>query len=732
MEKEESIKESSSNSSKKDIIEEISKNKDVSVVSNVSNVSNVKTDIKDKKDNGQDIVQAYSGKLLSRIMQLLRDRQNLSYKEIGDILETSKDTITKTMLRDIENFEEAGRIINVISWKLSKIGLKKLEENEDVRKTIENLFSKRKEVIDNSLRLKKEDEQLSQDILRAIKPDFEEKIIYVSFEAILEENPNFGEKLLNDPQTFIKLLQDASESVFDKRYIIRMKNLPKSCQHNIQDLRVEHLGKLITISARSMYLSQARTITECIRFECPNCGSIISIDQNEDTIREPSRCPCGWKGEFKVLSEDKQNLAHVILEDLQENTDNPNTQRVKALLKGDLTELHKIAIFTPGNEIKATGILKEVPIYIRGRISRQSTMIFEVNHAEMFEPEVDIEKFKPEDIKKIEEVASEVDSLGLSVINTSFAPSVFGYEAIKNAIIFQLCGRRNNHKMNEVRNKMNVLLIGDPGLSKSILGKFAIEITPGGRRASGGGSSAVGITASLIKEEDGNYAVAPGAMVLAKEEFFLDELNNLSDEDKPKLQEGMSEQVVSVDKASLHVKLPVTTGILAAANPIHGIFRKNESYMSQFNIPPAILNRFDVIFMMRDVANTEKDTEIAKRMLQRQRNDIQPRFSKEFLRKFFVYVRNFKDPQISPRIERRIQEIYTKLRGDVTSDLTINPRFMEALIRLTIASAKLRLSSHVEVRDIMRSLEILNHSHFQTAEYKNFNFEELKEEIKSE
>jgi len=251
-----------------------------------------------------------------------------------------------------------------------------------------------------------------------------------------------------------------------------------------------------------------------------------------------------------------------------------------------------------------------------------------------------------------------------------------------------------------------------------------MAVTPGSRKAAGGGSSAVGITASVVKEEEsmGGYRIEAGALPLAKELLFLDEMNNLTDDDKPKLQEAMSEQMISINKANLHVNLKVTAGVLATANPEKGHFVEGIPYNKQFNIPSPILNRFDVIFIMKDIPNKDRDEAIADLMIKRKRGEIKPKYSIDDLKKFFAYVRNSEDPEITDEIANRLKSIYSSSRNKRNSDVIINPRFMEALNRMIEASAKMRLSKVVEEKDIERALDILSESHFKANEYKNFVF----------
>jgi len=335
--------------------------------------------------------------------------------------------------------------------------------------------------------------------------------------------------------------------------------------------------------------------------------------------------------------------------------------------------------------------------------------------AELIEKEIEIIDLSDEDKLQFTELSNEINENGLNSLLDSFAPEVYGYEEIKKAIILQLCNSRNDKKQNATRNKSNILLIGDPGVAKSVLCDYVLEITPGSRKAVGGGSSAVGITASVMKEEDalGGYRVEPGALILAKDLLVLDELNNLHDEDKPKLQEGMSEQTVSINKANIHVQMKVTCGMIAIANPKNGHFDEGDMNLaSQFNIPSPILNRFDSVFVVRDKQDEEIDKKIGSKMIKRHKGTLNPKYSKDFLKKFFVYIKNTSTPKLNDEIDKELQNAYARCRKIKNSGVRINPRFLESLIRMSISSAKLRQSEYVESKDISTALSILAKSQY--------------------
>ena len=542
--------------------------------------------------------------------------------------------------------------------------------------------------------------------------------LVIDFNDLLEFSPTLADLILDEPKRFLKQLKEHYPSGLDFRLI----NLPNKYRIHIEEIRKDNLDKLIVLEGRVTSLGEVKPIISEVTYECPNCGTLIKLKQNYRVglLEEPIRCSCGRNGGFKQHSREEINACFVQIEDLQENTDNPHSRRIKAVLFNNLCDPEIVRMFTPGNEVKCIGILKEVPV-MKGKAKTVFiNWIFELMDVELIEKEIEIENFSKEELDKINELSSGVNNNGLEFLYESFAPEVHGYEAIKGAMILQLCNCRNNPKVQSVRNKSNILMIGEPGVAKSVLGDFALKVSSGGRKAVGGGSSAVGITASVIKEEDslGGYRVEPGAMILAKDVLFIDELNNLQDEDKPKLQEGMNEQRISINKANLHVQMKVTCGIIAAANPIYGVFKLDDklTIQEQFNIPTPILNRFDSIFVINDVINEENDKKIAKKMIYRQVGTLKSKYDVSFLKKFFAYIKQFSEPVIGSETQRVFQEVYSKARVSFNPGVKINPRFLESLTRMSISSAKLRQSKEVEEKDIVNAIKILSQTQYKVKE----------------
>jgi len=160
--------------------------------------------------------------------------------------------------------------------------------------------------------------------------------------------------------------------------------------------------------------------------------------------------------------------------------------------------------------------------------------------------------------------------------------------------------------------------------------------------------------------------------------------------------------------------MKVTCGMIAVANPKSGHFIDdfNKPLSEQFNIPTPILNRFDSVFVVRDVVNTESDMKIAEKMIKRHRGELNPEYNKEFLKKFFVYIKNFKEPDLGEESQDRLKEIYADVRKLKNTGVKINPRFLESLTRMSISVAKLRQSNLIEKKDVDVALSILSKSQY--------------------
>ena len=202
-------------------------------------------------------------------------------------------------------------------------------------------------------------------------------------------------------------------------------------------------------------------------------------------------------------------------------------------------------------------------------------------------------------------------------LSASIDPAIFGLEDQKKAIVCLLFGgTRKRSGSNFLRGDMNVLFIGDPSTAKSQLLKFVEKVAPIGIYTSGKGSSAAGLTASVISNGNGDFVLEAGSMVLADGGVVcIDEFDKMRDQDQVAIHEAMEQQTISIAKANLTTMLNSRTSVLAAANPTLGSYDPLRSNEDQMDFQSSILSRFDLIFKVIDPRNPETDQRLAHHVI---------------------------------------------------------------------------------------------------------------------
>lgn len=658
-----------------------------------------------------------------RILEILfKENKGFTYDEIANVVGKDVDNIRQAIGRKKEYFDIKKPNGKICHTYLSQMAISEITSR--INDFYANL-EKKAELEKQRKKDKNDEDYLTQEFKRYLeigKVNYKNNVITLDFMDLAENcDLSISEFIESKPEESLRLLENAIE---EKGLIanvrVRIINLPVDRKINIEQIRSKNVGELISIVGRVISLSDIRPQCVNATFECPSCGSVMSKLQVDSKFSEPPRCSCGRRGGFKLISKEMIDTARLVLEDLQEKTDNPHAKRLSCFLKEDLVSEDNMKLYLPGNEVEITGILKEVPIPNKsGGVLTRFEVALEVNSIQQANEDITYDSLTNEEIESIKELSLDIDKNGFSNILDSFCPEIYGYEYLKKALILQLASKPNKIGKKKEKNKPNILLIGEPGVAKTALGEFAVEITNGARKSVGGSASAVGFTGAVVRDEySGGWSLEPGAIVLAKDLFLLDELNNIREEDRPRLQEALSENTITIDKATIHTKLSAPAAVLATANPTNGMFEDNIDLTKQFSLTAPIINRFDLIFAVKDSVDEDIDEKIAKKMNEREMKKIHCKYDKDFLRKFFIYIKEQDNPKMTEEISERISKIYSSLRKFKTASLNINPRVHLAFLQLCKSSARIRLSEKIEEKDIETALELLHKSYFKTPTLK--------------
>jgi DNA replicative helicase MCM subunit Mcm2 (Cdc46/Mcm family) len=259
---------------------------------------------------------------------------------------------------------------------------------------------------------------------------------------------------------------------------------------------------------------------------------------------------------------------------------------------------------------------------------------------------------------------------------------------------------------------------------KSQMLKRVAVIAPKSRYVSGKGVSGAGLTAAVVRDEFlKGWALEAGALVLASDGLCaIDEMDKMGPEDRAAMHEALEQQTVSVSKANVQATLIARTTVLAAANPKLGRFDPFDIIANQIDMPPTLINRFDLIFPIKDLPDDVRDEKLATHILGLHQNpDAQsPPLSTNMLKKFIAYARQFVHPRLSPEAVEEIKTFYLKMRMSGSEEggvrtIPISARQLEALVRMSEASARTRLSDIVMRRDARKAIELLEYCLLQVG-----------------
>jgi len=541
----------------------------------------------------------------------------------------------------------------------------------------------------------------------------------ISFKEVISYDSSLAEALIQDPASIILLFEDCIKAKMETDFKCGFIHLPKTCVVPINELRMEHLKKLISVEGEVRQTSEVVPKVSSEEYKCEVCGEPVYRRYNvtEEFERKPKRCGCG-STRLSLAKRIYQNVQKLVLEEpIDLVIGDVQPRKLHVLLSRDLTSKEYTEYTHPPSRIVVNGYIQEVPKkFTKLGSSLEQNMIMIANSIEGLKKEIARIKVTDEERKTIKEMSENKNYLADLI--ESIAPEIYGYDEVKEALLYHMVG---GLKVEEAGNKLrvgdiHVLLVSDTAIGKTTLAKSIARKCAKSEYVDCTAASKAGITASAEKDEFlGVWAVKAGAAVRANGgHLILDELDKLPEDVIKSLHIVMSEQIVKKDVASISALMKAECAVLGLMNPKFGRFSTFEPIMKQVELLPTIINRFDLVFPIIDEVREEEDKKIIKKVFDVRKKDVNPPISEELFRKI-VFVARQNNPRLSSDAEEAISKYYLEIRkkakiaGENGNAVPITPRQIESLVKIAQASAKLHHKPWVQKEDAERGIRLMNY-----------------------